>query len=242
MEDFVTRLVHDPMAAIGVIHRARSMPVPQAVEDSEEAWKSYVSVDPASAWHRFYKVNWMDLPKEVPAVAYLLGRGFKRETLLAFDVRFTEWAEYPVVFQINDGEKIVGYQRRRVDGGEPKYLYNRGFDGANHVAYYCVDPGSPCLVVEGVLDLMMAAQHGMRRVAALLGWRLTPAKVLLLSHLGCESFVWATDNTPTGEDGYGQAKEIIGAKRTKRFEFPLHRKDIGELTESEFKVGMPTWR
>lgn len=238
LEEFVTKIVHDPISAIAVIHRARSMPVPSAIDDFEEAWRESAKVDPVVGWSRFHKVNWMDSSLLSPVTAYLLGRGFTRETLRAFDVRLTEWGEYPVAFQIHNWGELVGYVRRRIDSGEKKYLYNEGFDAKEHVAYFCVDPSAPCLIVEGVLDLMKAAQYGARRVAALLGWHLNSAKLDRLVSFGVKRFVVATDNTPTGESGWGLFQEFL-PRWSVRFQFPAHRKDIGELTRMEFLAGMP---
>lgn len=240
LEEFVTLIVHDPLASIAVIHRARGLVSvePRAFSEASED-RSLVPVDPLVGWRRFQKVDWMNLPLDHPVAAYLVvKRGFQRDTLRAFDVRFTEWGEYPVAFQIHDGSSLVGYVRRRIDGGEPKYRYNEGFRGADHVAYYSVDDSASCLLVEGVLDLMKAAQHGAKRVAALLGWRLNQQKVRVLEALGVKRVVCATDNTPSGEAGWGLVQAVHGWKSV-RFKFPEYRKDVGELSQHEFLAGIP---
>lgn len=235
-EDLITKIVHDPIKAIAVIHRARKYDGPIRARD-EEPTQVWTPIDPVVGWSRFQKADWMNMPKEQPVLAYLLSRGFRRDILEAFDARLTEWSEYPVAFQLHDGTALIGYARRRIDSGKPKYRYNAGFSGDSSVAYYCADPGAACLLVEGILDLMMAAQHGHPRVAALLGWRLSEPKYEKLRSLGVERVVCATDNDKAGEEGWALVRARF--PEAKRFEFPLHRKDVGEMKQHEFLGGLP---
>lgn len=237
LEDFVTRFTHDPLASLGVIHRARKLHA-DAVVTVDEPWRVPSNVDPRSGWSRFHRVNWMSVADTEPCASYLLGRGFRRATLEAFDVRLTDWAEYPIAFQIHDGHELIGYQRRRITPGPKKYLFNEGFDGRLHVAYYSVDPGAPCLLVEGILDLMMAAQHGARRTAALFGWKLNEDKVKALRANGVSRVVCATDNTDTGEQGWELAKAYFPGA-AERFRYPAGVKDVGDMSVYEFREAMP---
>lgn len=235
-EELITRIVHDPMAALAVIHRARSLPV----EEVEEPMRVAVPLTPGDVttrWNRFQMVNWMNVAVTEPVAEYLLvKRRFTREILAMFDVRLTEWSEYPVAFPILCG-LLVGYVRRRLDSGKPKYRYNTGFDNDHSVAYYSADDSARCLIVEGVLDLMKAAQYGYPRVAALLGWRLSEGKLDRLRERGVDRVICALDSDVAGEAGWTLIQKAFpGAQK---FEFPAHRKDVGELAQHEFIVGLP---
>lgn len=236
-EDLIAKIVHDPLKALAVIHRARKYEGLLAPR-GEEPSQVWTPIDPNVGWSRFQKADWMNMPKEQPVLAYLLGRGFRRDILEAFDARLTEWSEYPVAFQLHDGTSIIGYARRRIDSGKPKYRYNAGFSGDSGVAYYCADSGAACLIVEGILDLMMAAQFGYPRVAALLGWRINQGKKDKLAKLGVTKMICALDNDEMGQAGWNLMKSNYGGNVT-RFEFPSYRKDVGEMKQHEFLVGLP---
>jgi hypothetical protein len=62
-------------------------------------------------------------------------------------------------------------------------------------------------------------------------------KLEKIKSLGVDRVICATDNTPTGEQGW----EIVRARfpEAKRFQFPPHRKDVGETKQHEFMVGLP---
>ena len=237
-EDLIARIVGDPISALGVIRRARGSAagngsVPSVLEPSADL----KPVDPLVRWRRFKQVNWVSADESEPVCAYLLGRGFWRSTLDAFDVRLTDWEEYPVAFPLLEKDTIVGYVRRRITDGEPKYFYNAGFDAKSRVAYFSVDDSVPCLLVEGVLDMMKAAQYGAKRIAAMLGWRVSEQKCRILGAFGVKRVVCATDNTPTGEQGWDQVRAYFND--AVRFRFPAWRKDVGELQQHEFWAGMP---
>lgn len=238
--DFVTKICHgDELAALGVVRRARASVSAQVIMPRDRSQQ--LVTDPLVGWSRFRRVDWAREPEDDAIVRYLVGeRRFSRDTLNAFDVRRTAWSDYPIAFQIFEGKTLLGYVRRRVDAGHPKYRYNAGFRADDAVAYYSIDNTAPCLVVEGILDLMKAAQFGYRRSAALLGWRPTPKKVERLLSLGVRDVVCALDNTETGRLGAAQLLRLGVFGVVTMFEYPTHRKDVGELSPHEFMAGLST--
>lgn len=236
--NFATRLCHgDELDALAVIARARGASL-RGPQPEQFCWQRLPPVDPVVGWSRFRRVNWELEPDDDPVVRYLTReRRFRREILNAFDVRRTSWPEYPVAFPLFEKASLVGYVRRRIDDGHPKYRYNVGFRAEDHVVYYSVDDSIPCLLVEGLLDFMKAVQHGYRRVAALLGWKLTDRKRALLEGFGVDRVVCALDNTVTGEAGWKVVKAAWPG--SVRFQYPTHRKDVGEMLVHEFLAGLP---
>lgn len=243
--EFVRSLTGDDLEAFQVIHRSgRGLANRSGALNGESVDSSptSTSANPLWAWSRFMKVDWVvGVPvavKGYEAYQYLVHqRGFLPEILNGFDVRLTDWDEYPVAFALLERDKIVGYVRRRVTPGAKKYLYNTGFDSKDHVGYFSVDDSVPCLVVEGWLDLMKAAQWGYPRIACLFGWRLNAAKASCLARFGVDRVIWATDNTRTGVMGWEEARAKFS--NAARFTFVEHRKDVGELSRHEFLAGLP---
>lgn len=243
--EFVRTLVGDDLRAFEIMHHAGKGLVGSVETLSDVSAEMSPILTPANplwAWSRFVRVNWnVGVPvaeKGYEVYHYLIHqRGFLSETLNGFDVRLTGWEEYPVAFALLEKDKIVGYVRRRITLGEKKYLYNGGFDAKDHVGYFSVDDSAPCLVVEGWLDLMKAAQWGYPRIACLFGWRLNQAKEALLIGFGVDRAVWATDNTDTGRQGWEEARKRF--LKAARFGFPADRKDVGELSRHELLAGLP---
>ena len=239
--DLVREIAGDDLEAFRVIRGQRAASLngggfPVQVRDP---------ADPLWAWSRFRRVDWRicDGGQTIQGMTYryLVGdRGFEPATLNGFDVRLTDWDEYPAAFALLERDKIVGYVRRRITSGDKKYLYNRGFDSSNHVGYFSVDDSAPCLVVEGWLDLMKAAQWGYPRIACLFGWRMNATKRERLRELNVERVVWATDNTDTGRQGWAEAAGRF--RQAARFEFIPDRKDVGDLSRHEFLAGIPEVR
>lgn len=188
-------------------------------------------------WSSFHKVGWQTISLNHPAVRYLIDeRKFKRDTLEAFDIRLTEKPDYPIVMPIRQRDRMVGYAYRRIDKEErSKYLYNAGFKALTSVGYYKVG-GGPCLVVEGLLDLMKAAQFGAKHCAAILRWQVSEEQAMWMLAQGVREVISGLDNTPSGKEGTRMLKDWFTVYR---FQFPgSYRKDIADLNRNEFAMSM----
>lgn len=240
--EFVARVGKlDRLKAMMLIRKLQGREVRTELAEAREAVRRvHPAEDFRKSWGRFVKVDWEKISEKQPVAAYLIGkRGYSRGTLQAFDVRLTKSQEYPVVFPVVRNEELIGFVRRRIDRQEEnKYLYNEGFNAQRGLAYYKAG-GGPMLVVEGVLDLMKAAQFGCRHAAALLSWRITRSKAMWLRARGVTEVVCALDNTPTGEEGAELLRQCFPS--VYQFRWPgKHRKDIGDLSSvHEFVWGWP---
>lgn len=154
---------------------------------------------------------------------YMIDRGFKKKTLRRFDVRINKTSNYPVIIPINENEVFKGYVCRRVDGEEPKYLYNEGFSKKNTL-FGNIEKGL-VMVVEGSLDRMMVTQFGFKNVVAFLGWKCSDYQAGVLDRYG-KRILCGTDNDEAGELGYDYLKSIFPKKnRVVRFLYPPKVKD-----------------
>ena len=241
--DFVAMLDGgNRMKAMSLISKLRKQPAPELEDVADMAAYARLrpdEVDPAKAWGAFHIVNWQKMPLTHPVVQYLVWeRKFTRETLEAFDVRLTEWSDYPFVIPWRRGEELIGYVYRYVVAkpGLKKYKFNEGFSAETAMAYY-KHGGGPLMICEGIMDLMKAAQFGYPHGACIPSWRLSEAHAMWLRAQGIKEFICAVDNTPTGEEGFARMKKMLPA--VYRFGFPgKYRKDIGELGVNEFMKGV----
>ncbi len=221
-----------------VIYRAGMNPIPELPEpDVVRRNGPQGEVEVLEQWKWFHKVNWERMGMTNPVASYLIEkRGFRRSTLQAFDVRLTDGGDYPVVFPVFQNGSMIGWVKRRIDGGKRKYLYNDNFPGHTAMAYHKVND-TPCVVVEGVLDYMKAAQFGAGHCAALLGWKIKPAQVEYLKSRGVEEVVCALDNTLTGEQGEEELE--LHFRKVHTLNYPgKHRKDVADLNVNEWNLAM----
>jgi len=249
--DFVTLVCKlydvDALSAFSIISRLKRGEIEphlerQAVLGMSHERRNECGVD--EAWSSFKKIDWWSLPKIHPIIQYFVKeRELHRATLEAFDVRLANSADYPVVFPIRMGSEFVGYVKRRITEGKKKYLYNSGFEAEKCLAYYCTNHKAPCLIVEGIIDHLKAAQFGWEHCAALLSWKLKPAQEEWLKKHRVREVVCALDNpaiSPTGKKGLGLLKNAFGSVRS--FKYPgAFRKDIADLNVNEFWAGMPDY-
>lgn len=165
---------------------------------------------------------------------YMLARGFTPATLVQWDVRINTTSKYPVVVPITEQGVFRGYVARRTDGGEPKYLYNKGLQKRSIVAGGM--RAGTVMVVEGVLDAMMARQHGYSNTCALLGWKCSAAQAEKIQSYAT-IVVCATDNDAAGEKGYEALRKVLKVP-VLRFAFPVGRKDICDMPKAEFRAAL----
>lgn len=177
----------------------------------EKAYLQYKSAD---------KINWNEARN-----SYMIKkRKFKPVTLDFFKVKIERGSKYyPIMIPIIDNGKFKGTLRRREDDDRRKYLNNKGFSRKIVLGGYYENGWT--LVVEGYLDMMMAYQLGYRNIACLFHWKASEYQIKKLKQYTNELIV-ATDNTPTGIDGYKYLSKYF---ITKRFQYPDNCKDIGDI-------------
>jgi DNA primase len=178
----------------------------------EGAYLQYVSAN---------KVNWHKMQDN-----YMIKkRKFKPSTLKKFKVKIEDGSHYyPIMIPILDNGKFKGTLRRRVDDSDRyKYLNNKGFSRKFVLGGEYKDGWT--LVVEGYLDMMMAWQLGYRNIACMFHWKASDYQIKKLRRF-TDKLIVATDNTPTGLDGYKYLSKFF---KTKRFLYPDNCKDIGDM-------------
>lgn len=175
------------------------------------------------------KVNWGDVNNH-----YLLGRGFDRETLTRYDVRIDPTGEYPILIPLIDGGKFLGYISRCVNDSQPKYLFSRGFPKKG--ALIGEFKRGIILVVEGIMDLMMATQHGYQNTCTPLGCDMSNEQVERLNSIATR-VILALDNDKAGQKGMERIVGMIDVP-VARFWFPAGVKDIGEMSRQQFVRSM----
>ena len=165
---------------------------------------------------------------------YLLDRGFTSNILKEFDVRINQSSTYPVIIPLYEEEIFKGYILRRTDKDEPKYLFSRGFDKHNTLVGSLY--ATSILIVEGILDLMKAKQHGFKNVCCLLGWSASSYQLNKINKVSSR-IISALDNDEGGNRGHVVLKDNFKNKVV-RFSYPQNKKDICELSRQEFIQSM----
>ncbi len=206
--------------------------------------KEPIQYDVGEVWARFQEIDWMNASLDWPVARYLIKeRGFSRLVLDAFDVRLTQDPFYPIAIQIRRKGELMGYVRRLIrDEVDPntgkklkKYRFNTGMDLESTLAYYKVGD-EPCVITEGMLDYMLCAQYEIQHAASILTWGMKKPQADWLLDNGVREVICATDNTPTGDDGFKVMTELMKGARVRRLAFPGKTcKDVGEMNVNEFR-------
>jgi len=165
---------------------------------------------------------------------YMLDRGFDAKTLNRFGVRINPSSTYPVILPLMMNGRFRGYVTRRIDEGEPKYLYSVGFSRARTL-FGNLKKGR-VLLGEGVFDMMAGVQFGYANTCSTLGWSISPQQARILQKYAT-SIVCALDNDQKGDEGYLKLKSRINLPIV-RFPFPDGAKDLRDLTQTQFDEGM----
>ena len=123
----------------------------------------------------------------LPWHPYLEERGVQPGTATEFGVGYYTgrgFLDHRVVFPIHDSAgQLVGYAGRRLDGGEPRYLFPPGFRKSQVVfnLHRAVREAAGCaIVVEGFFDCLRVHQAGYHNVVALMGVTLSEVQEQLL--------------------------------------------------------------
>jgi len=121
-----------------------------------------------------------------------------------------------VIFPIHDSKgRVIAFGGRLLDEGEPKYLnspetpvFHKGSELYNlHRARSAIAQQQMSIVVEGYMDVLALAQHGIDHCVATLGTATTATHLQRLFRLA-PSIVFCFDGDRAGRDAAGRALEI----------------------------------
>ena len=121
-----------------------------------------------------------------------------------------------VIFPIHDNKgRVIAFGGRLLDEGEPKYLnspetpvFHKGSELYNlHRARSAIAQQQLSIVVEGYMDVLALAQHGIDHCVATLGTATTVTHLQRLFRLA-PSIVFCFDGDRAGRDAAGRALEI----------------------------------
>ena len=121
-----------------------------------------------------------------------------------------------VIFPIHDSKgRVIAFGGRLLDKGEPKYLnspetpvFHKGSELYNlHRARSAIAQQQMSIVVEGYMDVLALAQHGIDHCVATLGTATTTTHLQRLFRLA-PSIVFCFDGDRAGRDAAGRALEI----------------------------------
>jgi len=121
-----------------------------------------------------------------------------------------------VIFPIHDSKgRVIALGGRLLDEGEPKYLnspetpvFHKGSELYNlHRARSAIAQQQMSIVVEGYMDVLALAQHGIDHCVATLGTATTTTHLQRLFRLA-PSIVFCFDGDRAGRDAAGRALEI----------------------------------
>ena len=121
-----------------------------------------------------------------------------------------------VIFPIHDNKgRVIAFGGRLLDEGEPKYLnspetpvFHKGSELYNlHRARSAIAQLQMSIVVEGYMDVLALAQHGIDHCVATLGTATTTTHLQRLFRLA-PSIVFCFDGDRAGRDAAGRALEI----------------------------------
>ncbi len=174
---------------------------------------------------------------------YALRRGFDLETLRAWEAGFDPELPALVIPARDEAGIVVGLVRRRVTDEQPKYVNTRGMPkvlfGAEHLPF-----GLDLVVlVEGPLDAMWLAQHGLAGVATL-GGAPTDEQLSQLRRLLQPGtvLVLAFDDDEAGERAERVTRRRLSDSRinVRLARLPEGRKDVQECSGDELREMVAT--
>lgn len=181
-------------------------------------------------------IDWTEDSEEFGNVKdYMMDRGFRPTTLNKAKAKYTYNVSYPIVFPMIDNGKFKGWVCRtnlKHVEEKRKYLYNTGFSRRNTlVGYY--KGNEPVFVVEGYMDKLKLNQYGLKRVVAILGWKITAEQIEKLKAQGIVTVISALDSDECGRKGtqyLGKHFNVVP------FQYQTGCKDPGELNKKLYKL------
>lgn len=171
--------------------------------------------------------------EEKQVLEYMKQRGFDARALNIARCKSSYSVAYPILFPIFDNGSFKGWVARTTNKyveRKRKYLYNEGFSKRNTIcgAY---ENGKIVFLCEGYMDYLSLRTRGhLKNVCAILGWHISDEQVKKLKDANVHTVVSVLDNDKCGNKGTEYLKNFF---EVIRFDYPVERKDPGEMTEEE---------
>lgn len=168
-----------------------------------------------------------------PEKAYMLRRGFTPDMLNKCKAKINYSPSYPVIFPMFDMGEFKGWVCRTIYKGiekRRKYLYNKGFSRIDTlVGDYDAEK---VMLVEGYMDRLKMCQFGAKKIAAILGWKITDRQIGKLKSRGVKTIISALDNDECGKRGTRYLEKFFNVIP---FPYPKGVKDPGDMTKEQFE-------
>ncbi|WP_018130520.1 DNA primase [Effusibacillus pohliae] len=157
---------------------------------------------------------------------FLKKRGFEEELLEQAGLlsasaqqpgRYFDRFRGRVMFPIQDGQgRVIGFGGRALGKGEPKYLnspetelFQKGRHLFNlHRARQPIRQSGRAILLEGYMDVIMAHQHGIKNVVAVLGTALTAEQAKILQRNASEILLMY-DGDRAGQNAAVRSSQVI---------------------------------
>lgn len=171
--------------------------------------------------------------EEKQVLEYMKQRGFDARALNIARCKSSYSVAYPILFPIFDNGSFKGWVARTTNKyveKKRKYLYNEGFSKRNTLCGAYED-GRIVFLCEGYMDYLSLRTRGhLKNVCAILGWHISDEQVKKLKDANVHTVVSVLDNDKCGNKGTEYLKNFF---EVIRFDYPVERKDPGEMTEEE---------
>lgn len=192
-------------------------------------------IEASDYYNGLSKTNWYKENSEIKL--YMKKRGFSSKTLNMCKAKLNYNSSYPIIFPMMDNGEFRGWVCRTNDPiveKKRKYLYNQGFSRATTlVGNY--SNSKVVVLVEGYMDMLKMNQFGLKKVAAILGWKITANQIDKLRKAGVTTIISALDNDDCGKKGTEYLKQYFNVIR---FQYPANVKDAGEMNKVTFDAAL----
>ena len=160
-----------------------------------------------------FESDWLH-GQETPEALYMFNRGILPDALMHFGVSVLKHVrDYRLYFPLALNGVVYGYQRRTLRSGKyvPKYLTMAGMDKTEHVygEISVSDGQETVLLCEGVTDMLVAWQRGLKNVSTSLGASVSDAQASELASLGVKRVIHAAHPDSAGDSAYLMAKQLL---------------------------------
>lgn len=171
---------------------------------------------------------------------YLESRGFTREFVLKNKIGFdpiTLRITVPIFFK----GQFWGCIKRSVCGDVPKVKYNSNMPKEQllYLPLSNTNKSEYFMVNEGFADALKASFYG-QDSCAIMGCLISEQQMrLVYEQADGRPIIWAMDNDPPGEAGTDRCIKLSpGIDLNKVFVYNGEAKDVGEMSEQDFKYGV----
>lgn len=196
----------------------------------KEEFKQYF-IEAQDYYFNLLQPDWKK--EKISEKEYMRKRGFLPSTLNLCKAKYTYNDNYPLIFPIFDMGEFKGYVCRTISPEiekKRKYLYNKGFSRSNTlVGEYDAET---VIIVEGYMDWLKLRQYGFKKVAAILGWKITQIQIEKLKKEGVKNVICMLDNDKAGRKGKEYLKNFFNVLN---FKLPVGVNDPGDLTRQQAK-------